>query len=99
MSSPAKREKKGARPAKQDGIDEGALPAQCPHLPIAFRNGSLPLPLCGRGRLARDNFQARNGAVLEQLRHRPIEIIEIIDNLLPMNHNASGPRRPEHRKP
>jgi hypothetical protein len=25
MSSPAKREKKGARPAKQDGIDEGTF--------------------------------------------------------------------------
>ena len=94
-----KREKKRARPAKQDGIYEDALPAQRPHLLIAFRNGSLPLPLCGRGQLARDDFEARDGAVLKQLRHGPIEIIKIIDDLLPMNFNISRSRRPEHGKP
>ncbi len=44
-SSPAQREKKGARPAepkaKQDGIDEGTWPAKCPHLPVAHATGPL----------------------------------------------------------
>ena len=49
-SSPARREKKGARPpqpkAKADGIDEGLWLAAFPHLFHRVAMGPFPLPLC-----------------------------------------------------
>ena len=39
-----KREKKGARPAKQDGKDEGTWPRSTLTYPIAYRNGPLSSP-------------------------------------------------------
>ena len=45
-SSPAQREKKGARFAQQSGIDEGLSSASntSPHLPHCYAMGPLPLP-------------------------------------------------------
>lgn len=45
LSSPAKREKKGARFAQQSEIDEGLRSATAPHLSHRIAMGPFPLPL------------------------------------------------------